>query len=417
MKKEIFRQAAIDQVSTPDRLDEMLTVTAPRDWLVLAAIGTLLAAAIVWGREGRIARKADGQGVLLLAGGVVNVVAGGAGRVRDLKVKTGDHVECNQVIGSISQPDAENKLKALRESLAELQSERARAGTARTEGLHLQDIALANQRDNHLRQIADLEQQIKVMGEQIQVDEELLGKGLITRQQVLDSRQKRNAAQSSIASLEAELKQIDSTRFQNEAQVSMADRDAEARINEVQRSIDLMQKELAESTAIKSPYTGKVIELKTYAGSLVTAGEPVISLEPSSDQVEVVLYISSAKVKEIHAGMAAEVTPTSTPREEYGFIRGRVTSVAEFPATRAAVLRNFENESLVSALAAAGPVNEVRVSLESDTATQSGFKWSSSKGPAMRITSGTLCVASIVTHEQTPLSLVIPFLKEKVGLN
>jgi HlyD family secretion protein len=197
----------------------------------------------------------------------------------------------------------------------------------------------------------------------------------------------------------------------------MADREAEARIGEAQRNIDLMEKELADSSAIKSPYTGKVIELKVYTGSPVTAGEPVLSLEPSADRMEGLLYISSAKVKEIHPGMPVEIAPTSIQREEYGFMRARVTSVAEFPATKAAVLRNFENEALVNALAAGGPVNEVRVELLPDPKTPSGFQWSSSKGPSIRITSGTLCAASIVTRDQTPLSLVIPFLKEKVGLN
>ena len=152
MKKEVFRQAALDQLTSPDRLDEILTVTAPGDWLALAAIGMVLASALVWGRQGHISRKVDGQGVLVLAGGVVNVVSESAGRVHDLRVKSGDVVQVNQVIGSISQPALEDKLKGLRDRLAELQREGERALSARNEGLRLQSAALAV--DRHMAHAA-----------------------------------------------------------------------------------------------------------------------------------------------------------------------------------------------------------------------------------------------------------------------
>lgn len=417
MNKEVFRQKAVDQITAPDRQDEILTVTTPGDWIGLFAIGLVLASALVWGQQGRVSKRVEGQGVLVLTGGVVNVVSEGAGRVRDLRVKTGQRVDANQVIGSISQPALEDKLKAQRESLAELQRERERAGNARSEGLRLQSAALTNQRENLRREIADQRQQIKIVTEQIQVDEELLSKGLITRQQVLATRQKRAMAESSIANLEAQLKQLESSQFQNETQVTQADREAVARINELQRSIQLLEKELTGASLVRSPYAGKVIELKVNPGGLVSTGDPFVSLEPTAESVEAIVYVSSVKAKELRPGMAVEVAPTSIQREEYGYMRGRVLSVSEFPATRAAVMRNFENESLANALAASGPVNEVRVELDRDANTASGFKWSTSQGPPVRITSGTLCSAAIVTREQTPLSLVVPFLKQAAGLN
>jgi len=42
MIKEVFRQTALEQMTSPDRQDEILTVTTPGDWIGLAAIALLV---------------------------------------------------------------------------------------------------------------------------------------------------------------------------------------------------------------------------------------------------------------------------------------------------------------------------------------------------------------------------------------
>ena len=101
MSQDRFLQPAIVS-SSPERLDELLAVTQPRDWLAVVAILLLLALALGWGTQGRITTKVDGQGILVLAGGVVNVIADGAGRVLSVNVHTGDRVQADQVVGTIS---------------------------------------------------------------------------------------------------------------------------------------------------------------------------------------------------------------------------------------------------------------------------------------------------------------------------
>jgi HlyD family secretion protein len=103
-------------------------------------------------------------------------------------------------------------------------------------------------------------------------------------------------------------------------------------------------------------------------------------------------------------------------REEFGFIRGKVTFVSDYPATEAALQRVFENGPLVRALAGAGPVTEVHVEMEPDPATPSGFRWSSAKGAPIQLSGGTLIAGEVVTREQPPIALVVPFLREKLGI-
>lgn len=414
MKPSIYRQAAIDQMSSPDRLDEAPAITKPPDWLLLLGLLIVLAVAAVWGQRGRIPLKVDGQGVIVLSGGVVNVFGEAGGRIVDLRVRVGDRLAANQIIGAVSQPALQEKIQSLRETVAELERERTRASQSRGEGLRLQTAAIDNQRANFEREIAGAKDQIKVIDEQLRVEEELLGKGLITRQQVLATRQRRVTAETSIAGFQAQIRQLESNQFQNQSQVSFADRDYAARIAEAQRSVQIFEKQLASAAVVRTPYPGKVIELKVYPGALVNAGDPIVSIEPAAERFEAIAYLAAARAKEVRPGMPVEIVPASVRREEFGYLTGEVLSVAEFPATRAAVMRNFENDALVAALTSAGPVHEVRIALRQDPKTVSGFKWSTPQGPPVRISSGTLCAAAIVTRERRPLELAFPFLAGKL---
>jgi len=53
-KESIFRKKALDRVSSPEELDQYLTVTGPGVWLPLLAVIVLLMGAIVWMIFGRI---------------------------------------------------------------------------------------------------------------------------------------------------------------------------------------------------------------------------------------------------------------------------------------------------------------------------------------------------------------------------
>jgi len=157
--------------------------------------------------------------------------------------------------------------------------------------------------------------------------------------------------------------------------------------------------------------------MKAVPGSLVAAGSPILSIQPRGNTLEVLVYLPSLQAKAVLPGMAAEVSPSTVKREEFGFIRGKVVYVGEFPASSDALMRNFQNETLVHSILAGGPVTELRVTLERDAASVSGYRWSSSRGPAITISSGTLCTAQVITRHQAPVSLLYPFFKGKLGLS
>ena len=164
-------------------------------------------------------------------------------------------------------------------------------------------------------------------------------------------------------------------------------------------------------TPVLSPYTGRVIEIALDEGSQVERGTLLLSLVDESRPLEAVIYLPPTDGKKVQTGMPVNVSPSTVAQEEYGFLRGVVSSVGELPATYEGMYRVLKNNDLVEALAAGGTPIEVRVTLTPDPTTPSGYAWSSPQGPPFRVENGTLAQATITIGEQRPISLVLPFVK------
>jgi multidrug efflux pump subunit AcrA (membrane-fusion protein) len=101
-QKEIFSKAALERLSSPEQLDQLMQVTTPKGWLALIGLGTILVVALIWGIFGDIPTKVAGQGILLKAEGVYHVPATTAGQVLELYVGVGDQVSEGQTIARIT---------------------------------------------------------------------------------------------------------------------------------------------------------------------------------------------------------------------------------------------------------------------------------------------------------------------------
>jgi HlyD family secretion protein len=248
------------------------------------------------------------------------------------------------------------------------------------------------------------------------VAEQLLAKGLVTKQSTLAARQKLTTVQGQVETLKAQLKQYDAQEFSQQSAIQQAAAEMESRSLEMERNLASVEKELSMEETVVSPYGGEVIEVKVSPGGTVGQNTPILSIQPDLESLEVLIYLPSLQAKDAKIGMEVQISPSTVRREEFGYMRGSITYVASYPATPAALMRNFQNEALVTSLTSAGPVTELRVALERDPAAVSGFRWSSPNSPPVKISSGTLCDAEVVTQRQKPITLVIPLFKQKLGL-
>src|SRR5262245_25265349 len=63
----IFRQAALERLAAPERLDERLEVVPPRAWLAVGAVAALPVGLAAWGFLGRVPVTVTGEGVFVSA--------------------------------------------------------------------------------------------------------------------------------------------------------------------------------------------------------------------------------------------------------------------------------------------------------------------------------------------------------------
>ncbi|MEM8933678.1 MAG: NHLP bacteriocin system secretion protein, partial [Acidobacteriota bacterium] len=84
-QSKIFRKVALERLSSPEQLDQLMQVTSPKGWIALVAISFLLALSILWGIVGSVPTTADGGGILLRRGGVSELVANGSGQVEAIQ--------------------------------------------------------------------------------------------------------------------------------------------------------------------------------------------------------------------------------------------------------------------------------------------------------------------------------------------
>jgi HlyD family secretion protein len=417
MDSKIFRKVSLERLSSPEQLDQILRVTNPKDWVALVAIFILLGVAVAWGYGGTVNSKATGQGVIVRSGGVLNVVSAGSGMVLSLKVNVGDHITPNQLIAVVSQPQVAEKIKDTEEMLAEARSQQELSSKLHTQDEQLQQEALARQRENAEQQIEVLNKQVALVQEQLPVDEELLQKGLITKQQTYANKQKIVQLESQIETLHTQIKQYDTQKFEIGVQPVQNQVEMQSRIADLVRNLDALKGEQNMTMNVRAAYGGQVLELKVYPGATVAAGEPLISIQADVQKLQALIYLPADKAKSVSPGMAVQISPSTVKREEFGYIRGTVAYVSDYPSTPEALMRNFQNQALVQSLTANGPVTEVRAEMSPDVKTVSGFAWSSSTGPDITLSGGTICTGEVVTRQQKPVTLVFPYIKSKLGLS
>lgn len=413
----IFRKVALERLSSPEQLDQLLQVTHPKGWLALTAVGAILAAAIAWGFVGTIPTEAQGEGILLRQGGVSDLVTLGQGQVEEVRVAVGDEVGKGQVVATLRQDELLRQIEDDRSRLADLREEYRDLERYAEEQRRLREQGLEQRRANLRRTMETVERDLEILRERLEAERGLLDEGLVTRQTLLATEQEVNGKRDELAAARLELDGLELDRLEQDQSLDQQLETRRAEIRERLLEIGELEARLEENARIVSPYDGRVLEIVVDRGDVVASGSPVLTMEVIAEELMAVLFVPAELGKRIEAGMEARVSPSTVKREEHGFLQGEVTWVSEFPSTSRGMVRLLANEALVTRLMEQGPPIQVDVVLRRDPSTPTGFAWSSSRGPDLEISSGTLASGSVIVEQSRPVDLVIPKIRSSVGMS
>lgn len=417
--RSVFRKVSLDRLSSPEQLDQLMHVTEGRGWLALGALAGLLIVAVTWSIVGSLPEMVNGTGILVRSGGVAQVAPTATGRVADVAVTGGDKVYEGQVIARLEQPELATQLQQAKALLAALREQNALTRSRGGQAVRLQGEYHERQRVALRDRIAAAERTAAAIAEKIAAESQLVTKGLLTRSTLLGSQQAYDQMKESIAAARSELAALDArdadTRSGTQGDLQASD----TRVAEQVARVTELERQYLAATRVTAPYSGRVLEVLAERGTIVSVGEPLLTVDLEGRAVkdlEAVLYVPSVQGKKIKPGMLVHVAPTTVKREEHGQMVARVTSVSDFPATVRGMQRLLKNDKLVQALAGQDAPYEVRADLVVDPSTPSHYKWTSAQGPAMQIASGTLAMAQVSVTTRRPVELVLPWAKRFLGI-
>lgn len=125
MSKQLFRQSTLDQLQSPDQLDQLLTVTNFKSWIAFLGTGLLILAIIIWGFVGSIEESVYGDGILISSGGVQQINSNENGQISDISVAPGDEVEKGDVVARLDQPELLQEIRAIEAQIEQMDNTEA----------------------------------------------------------------------------------------------------------------------------------------------------------------------------------------------------------------------------------------------------------------------------------------------------
>jgi hypothetical protein len=267
----MFRRSALRRVSSPEQLDTVVRAALPRQWLALAALLAVVAAAIIWACVATIPTTLSGPGYLLPQGGRQEVEAPATGTVSALSIQAGQHVVPGDVLGTVTP---------------------AVPGVA------------------------------------------------------------------------------------NPAPVDIT----------------------APANA------GTIIEVDEAPGAYVTAGQLIAVINPAGWPLVVYAYLPASEAAGLPPGLAARVTFSGGIGDSYGYAEGTVESVSTYPVSEQRLNLVLGAGSLVNAVEAQGPSDEIVVQLNLSGRTPSGIEWGSGQGPPGQLPPGLPATVELVVGSHHPIS-------------
>ncbi|MFD2141392.1 NHLP bacteriocin system secretion protein [Ancylobacter oerskovii] len=397
----------------------------PRLWGAGFALVALVAGAVAWSAVFTIPISVDGDGIFLSSGRIIDVVSDATGQIRELTVAPGDVVGPGMVVARVEQPELLLRLVVARGEMDD-------AVDFRNALIRFQEREAAEQAAMRAARLASLkdrlaalqDQNVTLLEQQAGV-ERLAERQIVTRERLIEVSAAVLQVNSQIADAKDEIAKMEAAAVIKAADNERARLEAERQVTEARRAVTTLEDQLERQGAIRSPFGGHVVEAKANVGQMVQPGTAILAVErvprlsPNGKGQShiipvplVVAYVKAADGKKIAEGMVAEISPLTAPQEEYGFIRGRVTHVAEAPASTAGMTRTLQNDRLVqSFVARLGVPLEITIEPEMDPEDPQQYLWSSSRGAAAPpVASGTLAEVRVTVRSAPLLTLVFPIL-------
>jgi len=413
----LFRKQALEQISSPEHLDEALVAAAPHHWVAFAAVFAIVVTALVWGVFGSVPTRIAATGILLeQESAVFSATAEGDGQIIEFLVEVGSEVERDQHIATLKQDVDVAELARIEHALV-------RAGARLVALIDERDADVARLEQLNARRLQVIEQRIvnnldreRVLGARLEDMRALYEDGFTSRTALYE-------IENELTQVREEAAQLRYSGLEIEFETNRVLDDWRERVLILEKEIEAEQARQAKlqdlirlHSSVDAPVAGVVTEISVSLGDVVAAGAPVMRIATHGLELDALLFVSPREGKRVQPGFVVNLEPSVVSKEEYGTVVAVVRQVSSLPLSPSGILAMLHNEKLVEEFSRDGPPIVIRAQLSRNPDSLSGLTWTGGSGPDFRIETGTLLAATITTREQAPISLVLPFLRAMSGL-
>lgn len=398
-------------------LDMRVTYIPRPHKLLLVALAAIILAAGIWGWTGSVPTMTTGEGIILPGGQQIYLVQGsGSGRIARIAVGIGDRVSAGEVVAEVAQPALQARITAAEQNLAAARSDfdalrnRLDADLKARQGAADRELALLTDAETQTRATLDrVEQEPGQAAPTAGQGSAAAGADAQARQQVSEARAKLLDLQIRASRLRADLVDV---------RAKTADRleSEQRRVRDLARTVTRLEAERDLSRQVRAPVDGTVREVRIGPGQTIGPQDVLMTVASRGQGFEVLAFLASGDARRATPGMAVHVVPATVKEAEFGTMKGRVTFISETPLSLQAINDLLRDPQLAQTFTRHGEPYLARIALAEDRNNPSGFEWWSGKGPPFQVAAGTLANVDIVLREEPPIALVVPALRELLGL-
>lgn len=398
-------------------VSEALTIINPQYALALMIYAVLGLTAIVWAFAGDIPHRIKGFGEIVTEQGLYSVFSPAAGQIDRIVVSHGAQVNVGDLLVQLKQPEMAQALTLMQSDFDTLQAKDNILKTGDQQILNLRSNLNSLEKNRLNIQMQDATKVIAFLTDQVAGRQQLFEDGVIVRSMLFESQ---DALAKAITGKEVLIENLRILELESQQWVldkNMREEVTENDIINMGVQLDNLKEQYKLSTEIRSEEAGHLVQMNVAFGDVISEGESLLVMERSSDDTDFFLdlYIPFTADENITTGMVVDIEPFIVDRNLHGWLIGEIVEVTNYVSSGASLMQALQNKALLDKITSDGPVFRVRVKLNKDPNTVSGFAWSNGVGPSFKLHEGALSIAYIRVKDKSPIDYLIPIFKDYLG--
>lgn len=398
-RSALFRREAVDFVKSR-RYGSVILTNSKSLQRTVAIVCFLVLSMLVTLMSLPTTRKAPSMGVLLPKAGIVRITSGGHGVISEMRVKEGQLVVAGSILFVVSRaqnsenPEAPEVLvsRLLEQRRSSLQVEQRLADEQSRQRLNAAQ-----------RRVRELTVELKQAGRQLELQRsraalarnvfarylKLKDQGFVSELQTAEKQAELLDQQQRLE----ELTRAQASRERERAEALAAADDLALKVQQdaetLRRNFGVLEQEIAQhagqrEAVIRAPISGIVSVNEATQGQRVAPESVVVTLLPTSTELEAELYVPSQSIGFIQKGTTVMLRYRAYPYQKFGQHRATVREIAAMSSRKA--------DDAMTSTPGAEPTYRVRLTLD-----QQAIR---AYGNSMPLKPGMIMDASIVLDER-----------------